>query len=51
MITPDVLRGLAVLPGADALIPVINVVESLTMAHAATREAYEPRMKGSDGLS
>ena len=50
MIVPNVLRGLTVLPGTYALVPVIDVVKSLTMAHATTGKTYEPRTEGRDSL-
>ena len=50
MVVPDVEIGLTILPRADGLVPMIDVVESLTMSHATTGEANELRFQCSDGL-
>ena len=50
MVSPNILRGLSVLPRAYTLVPVIDVVKSLSMAHASPGETHKLWMKGCDGL-
>ena len=51
VVVPDVHVGLAVLPGAYGVLPVVDVVESLSVAHAAAGESHELRLQRGDGLS
>ena len=48
---PDIEIGLTVLQRPDGVLPVIDIVESLSVTHATTREAHEFRLQGRDGLS
>ena len=50
VVVPDVEVGLACLQRAHRLVPVIDVLETLSVAHAAAREAHELGMERGDGL-
>ena len=50
MIAPDVKVGLTVLQWSDGMVPVVDIVQTLSMAHATTRESYEFGFKVGDDL-
>lgn len=51
MIRPDVLCRFPVLPWSYALLPVINVSDTLSVTHASTWETHEFRVQICHGLS
>ena len=50
MVSPDVVGWLAIFLRTHALLPVVNVLEPLTVEHAAAREAHEARLQVGNGL-
>ena len=50
MIAPDIEVGLTVLERTNGVVPVIDVLHSLSMTHTATREAHELGLEIGDDL-
>ena len=50
MVIPDVEVGLALLQQTHGVLPMIDIVETLSVRHASAREAHELRMQGGNGL-
>ena len=50
MVSPDVVGWLAIFLRTHALLPVVNVLEPLTVEHAAAREAHKARLQVGNGL-
>ena len=50
VVVPDVEVGLAVLQRSHGVVPVVDVVDAVAVAHAAARETDEFRLQVGDGL-
>ena len=51
VVVPDVFVGFALPERTDGLVPAVDIVESLAVAHATAGETHELGMQGGDGLS
>ena len=50
VVMPDIEVGLTCLQGSYGMVPVVDILKTLSVAHASARETHELRLQSGDGL-